>query len=192
MRETFNTLFSKPVAENGFIQPAEKLNTRYPTGKGDLAIGNGDVLIAAITSCTNTSNPGVLLAAGLLAKKAVEKGLTVSPHIKTTLAPGSRVVTGYLTDAGLLEPLAQLGFGVRGLWLHHLHRQLRPAGPADRRSHRQEQSDRNRRALRQPQFRSTHPRQHQGQFPGQPAAGGGLCHRRQDEYQSRHRSARYR
>ena len=112
MRETFNTLFSKPVAENGFNQPAEKLNTRYPTGKGDLAIGNGDVLIAAITSCTNTSNPGVLLAAGLLAKKAVEKGLTVSPHIKTTLAPGSRVVTGYLTDAGLLEPLAQLGFGV--------------------------------------------------------------------------------
>src|SRR4030065_2223079 len=72
-------------------------------------IGHGDVLIAAITSCTNTSNPSVLLAAGLLAKKAVEKGLHVAPHIKTSLAPGSRVVTEYLGRAGLLEPLAQLG-----------------------------------------------------------------------------------
>jgi aconitate hydratase len=75
-------------------------------------IGNGDVLIAAITSCTNTSNPGVLLAAGLLAKKAVEKGLTVKPHIKTSLAPGSRVVTDYLTRAGLLPYLDQLGFSL--------------------------------------------------------------------------------
>ncbi|MGH8750536.1 MAG: aconitate hydratase [Burkholderiales bacterium] len=75
-------------------------------------IGNGDVLIAAITSCTNTSNPGVLLAAGLLAKKAVEKGLTVKKHIKTSLAPGSRVVTDYLTKAGLLPYLEQLGFTV--------------------------------------------------------------------------------
>jgi hypothetical protein len=68
------------------------------------------VLIAAITSCTNTSNPGVLLAAGLLAKKAVEKGLKVKPHIKTSLAPGSRVVTEYLTKAGLLPYLEKLGF----------------------------------------------------------------------------------
>src|SRR2546425_5288839 len=75
-----------------------------------LDIGHGDVLIAAITSCTNTSNPGVLLAAGLLAKKAVEKGLTVAPHIKTSLAPGSRVVTDYLTKAGLMPYLEQLGF----------------------------------------------------------------------------------
>jgi aconitate hydratase len=69
-------------------------------------------VIAAITSCTNTSNPGVLLAAGLLAKKAVEKGLTVQPHIKTSLAPGSRVVTDYLTKAGLLPYLDKLGFSV--------------------------------------------------------------------------------
>jgi aconitate hydratase len=75
-------------------------------------IGNGDVLIAAITSCTNTTNPSVLLAAGLLAKKAVEKGLTVKPHIKTSLAPGSRVVTDYLTKTGLLPYLEKLGFDV--------------------------------------------------------------------------------
>jgi len=112
MKDTFNTLFSKPIAENGFNQPADKLNTRYATGKDDLKIGNGDVLIAAITSCTNTSNPGVLLAAGLLAKKAVAKGLKVAPHIKTSLAPGSRVVTEYLTNAGLLQSLEQLGFTV--------------------------------------------------------------------------------
>jgi aconitate hydratase len=82
-----------------------------PHGK-HVSIGNGDVLIAAITSCTNTSNPGVLLAAGLLAKKAVERGLTVRKHIKTSLAPGSRVVTDYLTKAGLLPYLEQLGFTV--------------------------------------------------------------------------------
>ncbi len=112
MKDTFNTLFSKPIAENGFNQAADKLNTRYATGKDSLEIGNGDVLIAAITSCTNTSNPGVLLAAGLLAKKAVAKGLKVAPHIKTSLAPGSRVVTEYLTNAGLLHSLEELGFGV--------------------------------------------------------------------------------
>ncbi len=112
MKDTFNTLFSKPIAENGFNQPADKLNTRYATGKDGLEIGNGDVLIAAITSCTNTSNPGVLLAAGLLAKKAVAKGLKVAPHIKTSLAPGSRVVTEYLSNAGLLQSLEQLGFSV--------------------------------------------------------------------------------
>jgi len=83
-----------------------------PATPKPIGIGNGDVLIAAITSCTNTSNPSVLLAAGLLAKKAVEKGLTVAPHIKTSLAPGSRVVTDYLTKTGLLPYLEQLGFDV--------------------------------------------------------------------------------
>ena len=79
-----------------------------------LSIGNGDVLIAAITSCTNTCNPGVLLAAGLLAKKAVEAGLKVKPHIKTSLAPGSRIVTEYLTQTGLLPYLEKLGFALAG------------------------------------------------------------------------------
>ena len=77
-------------------------------------IADGDVLIAAITSCTNTSNPSVLLAAGLLAQKAVAAGLTVQPHIKTSLAPGSRVVTQYLTETGLLPALEKLGFALAG------------------------------------------------------------------------------
>lgn len=77
-------------------------------------LGHGDVLIAAITSCTNTSNPSVLITAGLLAKKAVEKGLTVKRHIKTSLAPGSRVVTEYLTVTGLLPYLEELGFNLVG------------------------------------------------------------------------------
>ena len=110
MKQSFTELFSKPVAENGFAQPAAALSKRVKAG--DVDLGSGDVLIAAITSCTNTSNPGVLLAAGLLAKKAVEKGLSVKPHIKTSLAPGSRVVTEYLTKAGLLPYLEKLGFAV--------------------------------------------------------------------------------
>src|SRR5207302_6440445 len=75
---------------------------------------NGSVVIAAITSCTNTSNPSVMLAAGLLAKKAVEKGLTAKAYVKTSLAPGSKVVTKYYKEAGLLEPLEELGFNVVG------------------------------------------------------------------------------
>ena len=107
----FGELFSQPTAENGFNQPADKLTQTFKTESG-LEIRNGDVLIAAITSCTNTSNPGVLLAAGLLAKKAVEAGLKVQPHIKTSLAPGSRIVTEYLEKAGLLPYLEKLGFNV--------------------------------------------------------------------------------
>ncbi len=158
----FASLFSKPIAENGFNQPAAMLATRHlllqagqahpdttpgvpptPAGAprmvaemeanrptletahadvpapatpkaGGITIGNGDVLIAAITSCTNTSNPSVLLAAGLLAKKAVEAGLKVQPHIKTSLAPGSRIVTEYLTNTGLLPYLEKLGFALAG------------------------------------------------------------------------------
>ncbi len=107
VKDQFASLYSKPPTENGFNLPADKLALRFPlpgasTAKTEVTIGNGDVLIAAITSCTNTSNPGVLLAAGLLAKKAVEAGLKVQPHIKTSLAPGSRIVSEYLENAGLL------------------------------------------------------------------------------------------
>jgi len=111
VKNTFTELFSKPTTENGFNKSADDLSKVYETTNG-VRVKNGDVLIAAITSCTNTSNPSVLLAAGLLAKKAVERGLTVAPHIKSSLAPGSRVVTEYLTAAGLLPYLEKLGFGV--------------------------------------------------------------------------------
>lgn len=114
MKEAFNTLFSKPTADNGFNKKPDELTKRYPTKHNNIDLGNGDVLIAAITSCTNTSNPSVLIAAGLLAKKAVEKGLSVHPRIKTSLAPGSRVVTDYLTKSGLQPYLDKLGFALAG------------------------------------------------------------------------------
>jgi aconitate hydratase len=113
VKSKFGELFSQPVADNGFAKKAEDLGKRFKARSG-VDVGSGDVLIAAITSCTNTSNPSVLLAAGLLAKKAVERGLTVKPHIKTSLAPGSRVVTEYLTNAGLLPYLEKLGFFLAG------------------------------------------------------------------------------
>ena len=119
------------ATSGGGVQTAESLNKGAPadvvemvdnrptpdrvtveSGAGNVDLGHGDVLIAAITSCTNTSNPGVLVAAGLLAKKAVEKGLTVKKHVKTSLAPGSRVVTDYLKKAKLLPYLEKLGFYV--------------------------------------------------------------------------------
>jgi aconitate hydratase len=111
VKSKFTQLYSATPADNGFNQPAEKLGQAFKCADGT-EIRNGDVLIAAITSCTNTSNPGVLLAAGLLAKKAVEAGLKVKKHVKTSLAPGSRIVTEYLDKAGLLPYLEKLGFAV--------------------------------------------------------------------------------
>ena len=112
------------MAENGFAKKPEDLNKRFKARSG-VEVGYGDVLIAAITSCTNTSNPSVLLAAGLLAKKAVERGLTVKPHIKTSLAPGSRVVTEYLDQGRPAALPGEARLLPRRLRLHHLHRQRR-------------------------------------------------------------------
>ncbi len=115
LKERFEALFSAPVAEGGYGRPAECLSQRravHLAAGAPSDVGNADVLIAAITSCTNTSNPGVMLAAGLLAKKAVERGLQVDPRVKTSLAPGSRVVSDYLAAAGLLPYLEKLGFNV--------------------------------------------------------------------------------
>ncbi len=105
LKESFETLLELPKDQGGYgkSEPAPASGLRH-----------GDVVIAAITSCTNTSNPGVMLAAGLLAKKAVAKGLKTPAHVKTSLGPGSRAVTEYLKAAGLLEPLAQVGFNVVG------------------------------------------------------------------------------
>ncbi|HEU0292527.1 MAG TPA: aconitate hydratase AcnA [Anaerolineales bacterium] len=114
LKETFQKALSAPVKERGFELKPEALATEatFGTNGGSMKLKHGAVVIAAITSCTNTSNPSVLVAAGLVAKKALEKGLTVKPYVKTSLAPGSRVVTEYLKQANLLEPLAQLGFNV--------------------------------------------------------------------------------
>ena len=113
IKSRFTELFSKPVAESGYNKPAADLAKRFPVANAAIGdVGHGDIGIAAITSCTNTSNPWVLLAAGLLAKKAVEKGMKPHPRVKTSLAPGSKVVTAYLKDSGLLPYLEQLGFYV--------------------------------------------------------------------------------
>jgi len=121
---SFHELFSKPAKEGGYGKNPDafdekvtvSVNGEQPAVAADKkgAVGHGSVLIAAITSCTNTSNPSVMLAAGLLAKKAVERGLKVNPTVKTSLAPGSRVVTDYLAKTGLQPFLDRLGFNIVG------------------------------------------------------------------------------
>ncbi|HVV67840.1 MAG TPA: aconitate hydratase AcnA [Gammaproteobacteria bacterium] len=103
-----NTAFDKLLAD---AQLTSEKQDKFSTGAG-FDLGHGDVVIAAITSCTNTSNPSILMAAGLLAKKAVEQGLKTKPWVKTSLAPGSRVVTRYLNESGLQTWLDQLGFSL--------------------------------------------------------------------------------
>jgi len=114
LKESFEKALTTPVKDRGFeLQPeAVKTEATFGTNGGSMKIRHGAVVIAAITSCTNTSNPSVMVAAGLLAKNAVAKGLSVKPYVKTSLAPGSRVVTDYLKKAGLLDPLAKLGFNL--------------------------------------------------------------------------------
>ena len=116
MKKTWQTALRAPIAERGFGLDDAALarkGTVQENGHGT-SIGHGAVVIAAITSCTNTSNPSVMLAAGLVAKKAVEKGLTVPHYVKTSLAPGSRVVTDYLDKAGLTAALQKIGFHTVG------------------------------------------------------------------------------
>ncbi len=114
LKESFETLLSLPKDQGGYGKPEAEIPVKYTLADGKTQLGHGDVVIAAITSCTNTSNPGVMLAAGLLARKAVEKGLYTPIHVKTSMGPGSRAVTEYLKAAGLLEYLEKLGFGVVG------------------------------------------------------------------------------
>ena len=117
MRREFLDAFQRPVAENGFGKARKDISRSVKlemTNKKKAKVGTGSVLIAAITSCTNTSNPSVMLAAGLLAKKAVEKGLTVNPAVKASLAPGSRVVTDYLKKTNLQKYLNKLRFNLVG------------------------------------------------------------------------------
>ncbi|MFM7303125.1 MAG: aconitate hydratase AcnA, partial [Alphaproteobacteria bacterium] len=106
--------FLKDLAAGTMGVPGDQADLRVPVEGANYDLGHGDVVIAAITSCTNTSNPYVLVAAGLVAKKAVEKGLTAKPWVKTSLAPGSQVVTEYLNKAGLTPHLDALGFQTVG------------------------------------------------------------------------------
>ncbi len=112
LKATFRKSLGAPVQDRGYGLPETDLARQYTIPNTQSQIGHGAVVIAAITSCTNTSNPSVMLGAGLLAKKAVEKGLTVKPYVKTSLAPGSKVVTEYLKKSGALPYLEQLGFHV--------------------------------------------------------------------------------
>ena len=121
MKDTFRKALTAPIKDRGYELSGDALDREAifgtPASQGQANGGSqkmkhGAVVIAAITSCTNTSNPSVLIAAGLVAKKAVEKGLNVKPYVKTSLAPGSLVVTEYLKSAGLIEPLSSLGFNV--------------------------------------------------------------------------------
>ncbi|MGD0654719.1 MAG: aconitate hydratase AcnA [Thermoguttaceae bacterium] len=111
-KTAFRSALTAPLKDRGFALTPEQVGKT--AAFGGKAIAHGAVVIAAITSCTNTSNPGVMLAAGLLAKKAVEKGLKVKSHVKTSLAPGSRVVTDYLEKTALDKPLDRLGFQTVG------------------------------------------------------------------------------
>ena len=116
VQQAFRASLAAPKAERGFALPAAERQRRATVaanGHG-ATIGHGAVVIAAITSCTNTSNPSVMLGAGILARNALRRGLTVPPYVKTSLAPGSTVVTEYLRQAGLLDPLAELGFDLVG------------------------------------------------------------------------------
>ena len=116
LKVEFHKALLAPKSERGFALAADQVDKKvtFGTNGSRAEMGHGALVIAAITSCTNTSNPSVMLGAGLLAKKAVERGLSVKPYVKTSLAPGSRVVTEYLEKADLMEPLSKLGFNLVG------------------------------------------------------------------------------
>lgn len=116
MKQDWKTCMESPVGFKGFGVKAESPKTAKFNFKGtEYTITNGSIVISAITSCTNTSNPGVLVAAGLLAKSAISKGLKIAPYIKTSLSPGSGVVEAYLRKSGLLGSLEEIGFTIAGL-----------------------------------------------------------------------------
>jgi len=116
LKDAFRESLKAPLNERGFGLETEDLSrTSTVSSKGSREnLGHGSIVIAAITSCTNTSNPSVMLAAGIIAKKAIERGLKVPHYVKTSLAPGSKVVTEYLKEAGLLSAMADLGFQLVG------------------------------------------------------------------------------
>jgi aconitate hydratase len=140
-------------------------------GSEGVTVGHGDVVIAAITSCTNTSNPSVLIAAGLVARKALARGLSVKPWVKTSLAPGSQVVTDYLNASGLQPDLDALGFNLVGYGCTTC---IGNSGPIPER-HPRRRPGRGQRSVGQPQLRRSGEPGRARQLSGLAAAGGGLC-----------------
>ena len=180
---------SDPI-DNSDTRPTHQVSVKLEDGT-QTTLDHGHVVIAAITSCTNTSNPYVMIGAALLAKKAVEKGLHSKPWVKTTLAPGSKVVMDYYERA--CDPVpGQAGLQPRRLRLHHLHRQLRAAAHGDQRRGQRERPHRGERAVRQPQLRGPDQPRRQDELPGVPAARRRLRARGHDGHRPRPRAARHR
>ena len=194
MKESFRKSLVAPVKERGFgLAPDDRRARRWPSRCGGRrpSCAHGSVVIAAITSCTNTSNPSVMLGAGLVAKKAVATGLSVKPYVKTTLAPGSKVVTEYLAEVG---PHARpRGHRLqRGrLRLHHLHRQLRAPAARGVEGGERRQARRLRRPLRKPQLRGPREPRREGQLPRLAAPRGRLRARRHHRHRLRDRADRH-
>jgi hypothetical protein len=174
------------LAERGIAGNLDAAKREEAEGK----MPDGAVIIAAITSCTNTSNPRNVVAAGLLARKANALGLTRKPWVKSSFAPGSKVARLYLEEAGLLPELEAARLRHRRLRLHHLQRHERRPGPQDPAGDHRPRPLRHRGAVRQPQLRRPHPPLRQAGLPGLAAAGGGLRHRR--HHALRHRTGRAR
>ena len=161
---------SVTIGDGGDCPPAQLDPDAPPIVSGkldeaDISLHDGSVVIAAITSCTNTSNPSVMIGAGLVARKAVERGLMTKPWVKTSLAPGSRVVTDYLEGSGLLPYLEKLRLQYRRLRLHHVHRQQRAAARAGGAAHRRALPGDGGRAERQPELRGSDAPAGAGQLP---------------------------
>ncbi|GIW98592.1 MAG: hypothetical protein KatS3mg111_1925 [Pirellulaceae bacterium] len=176
MKESFETTLRAPLNQRGFALDDEAIQRTAKVEHNGQAteIGHGAVVIAAITSCTNTSNPSVMVGAGLLAKRAAEKGLSVQSYVKTSLAPGSRVVTEYLTRAGLTEPLAALRFHTVGYGCTTC---IGNSGPLPEPVAQGGRGEGSRRCLGtewKPKLRRSRQPAGQGQLSGQSTAGGRL------------------
>ena len=149
-------------------------------------LNHGDVVIAAITSCTNTSNPAVMVGAGLVARKARERGLTRQPWVKTSLAPGSKVVTEYLDCRQPHRRPGGLGLLSSGLWVHHLHRQFGSTAATHLVVDQHPRPGRGLGVVRKPQLRGSHLSRRQGQLPGVSPVGGCIRNRRDCRYRPHH------
>ena len=193
MQPAFQRALRAPVGPRGYelsgrASLASSAGFQHNGHSEDLK--HGAVVIAAITSCTNTSNPSVMVAAGLLARNAVEKGLRRKPWVKTSLAPGSRVVTAYLDQAGLTPCLEALGFHTVGYGCTTCIRQQRPAARGGRRRPARGGPGGRGGAERQSQFRRAHQSRRARQLPRLAAAGRGLRPGRHSRHRHATRSAR--